>query len=170
MTSRDHSATSTFLHSRRFFQGPGLPPSNAVQPHPVPGEPPFPSGYHQARRGTSTFLFKFPLPATSPSSITFGGDLARVRYELRASVGVLWKAEKRLVTDRADLQVVECFADDPARPEPEGVVVGENGKIWAQGKVVGGVVVAGESGCVELQVKNHSAKKVCAVLPSPPLT
>lgn len=93
-----------------------------------------------------------------------------MRYELRASVGVLWKAEKRLVTDRADLQVVECFADDPARPEPEGVVVGENGKIWAQGKVVGGVVVAGESGCVELQVKNHSAKKVCAVLLNPWLT
>lgn len=30
-----------------------------------------------------------------------------------------------------------------------------------QGKVVGGLVVAGETACVELQVKNHSAKKVC---------
>ncbi|KAJ7621716.1 hypothetical protein DFH06DRAFT_1232550 [Mycena polygramma] len=159
LTSRDHSATSTFLHSRRLFQGPGLPPSNAVQPHPVPGEPPFPSNYHQARRGQSTFLFKFPLPSSSPSSINFGGDLARVRYELRASVGVLWKGEKRLVTARDDIQVVECFNEDPSRPEPEGVVVGENGKIWAQGKIVGGVIVAGESGCVELQVKNHSTKK-----------
>ncbi|KAJ7692164.1 hypothetical protein B0H17DRAFT_1062129 [Mycena rosella] len=159
LTSRDHSATSTFLHSRRLFQGPGLPPSNAVQPHPVPGEPLLPSHYHQARRGQSTFLFRFPLPSSSPSSINFGGDLARVRYELRASVGVCWKGEKRLVTDRSDLQVVECFAEDPSRPEPEGVVVGENGKIWAQGKIVGGVIVAGESACVELQVKNHSTKK-----------
>ncbi|KAJ7471047.1 hypothetical protein FB451DRAFT_1090677 [Mycena latifolia] len=159
LTSRDHSATSTFLHSRRLFQGPGLPPSNAVQPHPVPGEPLFPSHYHQARRGNSTFLFRFPLPSSSPSSINFGGDLARVRYELRASVGVCWKGEKRLVTDRRDIQVVECFEEDPARPEPEGVVVGENGKIWAQAKIVGGVIVAGESACVELQVKNHSTKK-----------
>ncbi|KAJ7035304.1 hypothetical protein C8F04DRAFT_1233739 [Mycena alexandri] len=159
LTSRDHSATSTFLHSRRLFQGPGLPPSNAVQPHPVPGEPLFPAHYHQARRGQSTFLFKFPLPSSSPSSITFGGDLARVRYELRASVGVLWKGEKRLVMERTDIQVVECFTEDPTRPEPEGVVVAENGKIWAQGKVVGGVIVAGESACVELQVKNHSTKK-----------
>ncbi|KAJ7730809.1 hypothetical protein B0H16DRAFT_210102 [Mycena metata] len=159
LTSRDHSATSTFLHSRRLFQGPGLPPSNAVQPHPVPGEPLFPAHYHQARRGQSTFLFKFPLPSSSPSSITFGGDLARVRYELRASVGVLWKGEKRLVMERTDVQVVECFTEDPTNPEPEGVVVAENGKIWAQGKVVGGVIVAGESACVELQVKNHSTKK-----------
>ncbi|KAJ7765849.1 hypothetical protein DFH07DRAFT_1058775 [Mycena maculata] len=159
LTSRDHSATSTFLHSRRLFQGPGLPPSNAVQPFPVPGEPPFPSHYHQARRGQSTFLFRFPLPSSSPSSINFGGDLARVRYELRASAGVCWKGEKRLVMDRTDIQVVECFDEDPARPEPEGVVVAENGKIWAQGKVVGGVIVAGESACVELQVKNHSTKK-----------
>jgi hypothetical protein len=36
-----------------------------------------------------------------------------------------------------------------------------------QAKIVGGVIVAGESGCVELQVKNHSIKKVCA---SSPLT
>ncbi|KAJ6611168.1 hypothetical protein B0H10DRAFT_2224391 [Mycena sp. CBHHK59/15] len=159
LTSRDHSATSTFLHSRRLFQGPGLPPSNAVQPHPVPGEPPLPSHYHQARRGQSTFLFRFPIPSSSPSSINFGGDLARVRYELHASVGVCWKGEKRLVTDKKDLEVVECFEEDFSRPEPEGVVVAENGKIWAQGKIVGGVVVAGESACVELQVKNHSAKK-----------
>ncbi|KAJ7068875.1 hypothetical protein B0H15DRAFT_871713 [Mycena belliarum] len=159
LTSRDHSATSTFLSSRRLFQGPGLPPSNAVQPHPVPGEPLLPSHYHQARRGKSTFLFKFPLPSSSPSSINFGGDLARVRYELRASVGVVWKGEKLLVTDRNDLQVVECFAEEAERPEVEGVVVGENGKIWAQGRIVGGVIVAGESACIELQVKNHSTKK-----------
>ncbi|KAF8800445.1 hypothetical protein BYT27DRAFT_7199998, partial [Phlegmacium glaucopus] len=31
LSSRDHSATSTFLHSRRLFQGPGLPPSNTIQ-------------------------------------------------------------------------------------------------------------------------------------------
>lgn len=44
--------------------------------------------------------------------------------------------------------------------EPEGVVVGENGKLWMQGKVLASVVIAGSSACLELQVKNHSTKKV----------
>jgi hypothetical protein len=174
LTSRDHSATSTFLHSRRLFQGPGLPPSNAVQPYPLPGDPTLPRDYHQARRGLSTFLFRFPIPSSSPSSLSFGGGLAQVKYEVRASVGVAWKGEKRLVTDKREVDVVECFEEDFTRVEPEGVVVGENGKIWAHGRIVGGAAVAGESACVELQVKNHSSKKVnfpitFIILLSPPL-
>lgn len=66
------------------------------------------------------------------------------------------------MTNKKSVDVVECYEeDDFTRIEPEGVLVGENGKIWVQGKVVGGLVVAGETACVELQVKNHSAKKVC---------
>jgi hypothetical protein len=161
LTSRDHLATSTFLHSRRLFQGPGLPPSNAVLPHPIPGDPPLPQHYHQARRGQTTFFFRIPTPATSPSAIDFGNGLACVRYEVKCSVGVAWKGEKRLVTDKKSVDVVESYEEnDFLRIDPEGVIVGENGKIWVQGKVVGGLVVAGESACVELQVKNHSSKKV----------
>ncbi|KAF8071531.1 hypothetical protein FPV67DRAFT_879215 [Lyophyllum atratum] len=159
LTSRDHSATSTFLHSRRLFQGPELPPSNAVQAHPQPGDPPLPQNYHQARRGISTFLFRIPLPSSAPSSISFGSDLARVRYEVRATVGVVWKGEKRLVTCKREIDVVESYEVDFSRVEPEGVVVGESGKIWVKGNVVGGIVIAGETACVELQVKNHSNKK-----------
>ncbi|KAL1683224.1 hypothetical protein EV122DRAFT_273346 [Schizophyllum commune] len=159
LTSRDHSATSTFIHARRLFQGPGLPPSNAVQALPAPGDPQYPNHFYQARRGISTFPFRIPVPATSPSSITFGSGLAKVRYEVRATVGVFWKGEKRLVIDKTKVDVVESYEEDFARAEPEGVVVGENGKIWAQGRVIGGVVVAGESACVELQLKNHSTKK-----------
>lgn len=83
-----------------------------------------------------------------------------MKYEVRASVGVAWKGEKRLVTDKKELDVVESFEEDFTRIEPEGVVVGEYGKIWVHGRVVGGIVVAGESACVELQVKNHSHRKV----------
>ncbi|KAL1739443.1 hypothetical protein HDZ31DRAFT_6165, partial [Schizophyllum fasciatum] len=159
LTSRDHSATSTYIHARRLFQGPGLPPSNAVQALPAPGDPQYPNNYYQARRGISTFPFRIPIPSTSPSSITFGSGLAKVRYEVRATVGVFWKGEKRLVIDRTEVDVVENYEEDFSRAEPECVVVGENGKIWAQGRVIGGVVVAGESACVELQLKNHSTKK-----------
>ncbi|ETW82652.1 hypothetical protein HETIRDRAFT_416764 [Heterobasidion irregulare TC 32-1] len=159
LTSRDHSATSTFLHTRRLFQGPGLPPSNAVLPHPLAGEPPLPAHHYPARRGLTTFLFRLPVPPTSPSAINFGAGLARVRYEVRAAVGVAWKGENKLVTDKADVDVVEVPDERFDRADPEGVVVGEHGKIWIQGSVVGGCLVAGESACVELQVKNHSAKK-----------
>ncbi|KAH9930063.1 uncharacterized protein B0H18DRAFT_995072 [Fomitopsis serialis] len=159
LTSRDHSATSTFLHTRRLFQGQGLPPSNAVHPYPDPGDPPLPSHYYHARRGATTFLFRLPLPTSSPSAINFGSGLAHVRYEVRATVGVFWKGENRLVFDKKPVDVVESFDEELLRGEPEAVVVGENGKIWAQGKVVGGFLVAGQAGCVELQVKNHSPKK-----------
>ncbi|KAF8193322.1 hypothetical protein BJ912DRAFT_960669 [Pholiota molesta] len=161
LSSRDHSATSTFLHSRRLFQGPTLPPSNAVQAHPMPGDPPLPQHYYEARRGHSTFLFRVPIPATSPSSISFGPALAQVRYELRASVGVFWKNEKRLVVDKRPIDVVEAYPFDETLmgKVPEAIVVGENGKLWMQGKIVGSVIVAGESACLELQVKNHSNKK-----------
>ncbi|KAJ4487102.1 hypothetical protein C8J55DRAFT_487271 [Lentinula edodes] len=148
LTLRDHSARSTFIHARRLFQGPGLPHSNTVQAHPLPGDPPLPLHYHQAKQGHSTFLFRLPLPATSPLSISFGSGLASVKYEIRPSVGIYWKGERQLVTERKD-------ADD----EPEITVVGENGKIWCQARLIGGILIAGESACIELLVKNHSAKK-----------
>ncbi|KAH9063558.1 hypothetical protein EDB87DRAFT_1575346 [Lactarius vividus] len=168
LTSRDHSATSTFIHTRRLYQGPGLPPSNAVLPHPVAGGPPLPANYHQARRGLTTFLFRLPLPPSSPPSIDFGNGLARIRYEVRASVGVAWKNQNRVVTSQCPVDVLQRYpGDDPVLeddglhtwPAPECLVIGEGGKIWAQARVLGGMLVAGESACVELQVKNHSAKK-----------
>jgi len=74
---------------------------------------------------------------------------------------VAWRGERILVTDEKSVDVVESYEEnDFSRIEPEGIVVGEKGKIWIQGRVVGGLVVAGESACVELQVKNHSSKRV----------
>lgn len=173
LTSRDHSARMTFLHTRRLFQGPNLPPSNAVHAHPLPGDAPLPEGYYKAKRGQSTFLFRIPLPSSSPASVDFANGLAKVRYEVRGSVGVFWKGERQLVTDKSQVGVLE--SSDSAiggllggavasRAEEGAVVVGENGRFWMHGRVVGGiggVLVAGESACVELQVKNHSSRKVC---------
>src|SRR5262249_69013 len=141
LTSRAYSATSTFLHGRRLFQGPGLPPSNAVHPRTYPGDPNLPVDYLQARRGVSTFLFRFPIPSSSPSAINFGNGAARVRYEVRASVSVAWKGEKRLVTDKKEIDVVEIYEDHFDRIHPEGVIIGENGKFWAQARVIGAVLV-----------------------------
>lgn len=52
---------------------------------------------------------------------------------------------------------------------PEAIVVGENGKLWMQGKIVGNVILAGDSACLELQVKNHSNKKVIIRIIDPTL-
>lgn len=131
-----------------------------MQPHPLVGDPPLPQNYYQARKGKSTFFYRFEIPSTSPASINFGSNLARIRYELKASVQVFWKGEKQLVTERKEIEVHESYEEDFSREEPERTTVGENGKIWAQGRVVGGVLVSGESACVELEVKNHSNKRV----------
>ena len=130
----------------------------------MPDEPPLPLNHYNARRGTSTFLFRFPLPETSPSAISFGSGIAQLKYEVRATVGVIYKGEKRLVTDKKAVDVVEMYRDDPVSPVPEGILVGENGKILMQGKVLGGVLVAGQPACVELLVRNHSSKKVSCIL------
>ena len=88
-------------------------------------------------------------------------------------MGIAWKDQNRLVTDKCPVDILQrCSGDDDSTqvgegdlnfdtwPAPEALIVGEGGKIWVQGRILGGMLVAGESACVELQVKNHSAKKV----------
>lgn len=162
LNSGEHSATSTFIHSRRIFQGPGLPPSNAVySDHTLGvGELPLPAHHHAARRGQTTFFFQFPVPASSPSSINFGP--ASIRYEIRASVSVAWRGDKRLVTDKREVKVVESWDPTDEALSPQAVVITEGGKIWAQATLTNGVVVGGQSACIDLQLKNYTQRWVCA--------
>ena len=84
-----------------------------------------------------------------------------MRYELRASVAVYWKNENRLVVDNKTVDIVQAYPyENSLGGLPETIVVGDNGKLWMQGRMIGGPVVAGGSACLELQVKNHSNKKV----------
>ncbi|KAF8556498.1 hypothetical protein OG21DRAFT_1506414 [Imleria badia] len=156
VNSGEYSATSTFIHSRRIFQGPGLPPSNAVYSDHVPeaGELPLPAHHFAAQRGQTTFFFRFPVPASSPSSINFGP--ASVRYEIRASVSVAWRGDKRLVTDMREVKIVESWGPTNAAPSPQAVVITQGGKIWAQATLTNAVVVGGESAYINLQLKNHT--------------
>lgn len=161
VNSGEHSATSTFIHSRRLFQGPGLPPSNAVYSDYVPGtgELPLPAHHYAARRGQTTFFFQFPIPASCPSSINFGP--ASIRYEVGASVSVAWRGDIRLVTDKREVKVVESCDPTDAAPSPQAVVITEGGRIWAQATLTNGVVVGGETACIDLQLKNHTQRWVC---------
>jgi len=143
-----------------------LPPSNAVHPHPIPGDTPVPPGYHPARRGKTTFFFKFRTPVSSPSSVSFANGLAKIRYEVRASVGVAFRGEKRLVTNNIEAEVVQCQDMDGA--VEEHVAISENGKFYIRGLLLGGRIFAGEVARFELQVKNHTSKKVSNFLFSLP--
>jgi hypothetical protein len=157
---RDKIATNTFLHLTRYFQGPSLPPSNAVHPYPLPGMELLPPDYHPARKGTTTFFFRFHIPHTSPSSIDFGKGLAKLRYEVRAIVGIAWEGKRQLLVTKKDVDIVEAASQVGERYSARNVVVAEKGKLWVQGRVMNPYVVSGQSVCVELHVKNHSTKKV----------
>ena len=162
LTSRDHSATNTFLHLTRYFQGEGLPPSNAVHANPLPeSEDDLPVGYYEAKKGRTTFFFRFPLPNSSPASIDFNKGLAKLKYEVRASVGISWRSEMQRVMERKEIMVME---QPVSNVDAEQVVVAENGRFWAQGRLLGPYVVAGRTACLELFVKNHSSKPVSSKL------
>ena len=160
MTMRDRLATNTFLHLTRLFQGPSLPPSNAVHPYPLTEAEPLPAYYYPARNGTTTFFFRFPIPHTSPSSIDFGKGLAKLRYEVRASVGVAWEGCPQLLVTKKDIDIVEAACEVGERFSARNVAIAEKGKMWIQGRVLNPYVVSGRSVCIELHIKNHSKKKV----------
>ena len=84
-----------------------------------------------------------------------------MRYELRASVDVYWKNEKKLVAVNRTVDIVQAYPyEEFLRGPPEATVISDDGKLWMQGRMIGGPIVAGRSACLELQVKNHSNKKV----------
>lgn len=60
--------------------------------------------------------------------------------------------------ERKEISVVEMPVPNV---DAEQVVVSENGKLWAQGRLLGPYVIAGRMSCLELFVKNHSGKPVC---------
>jgi hypothetical protein len=73
-----------------------------------------------------------------------------------------------VVTDIVETDVVQC--EDMDGVAAEHVVVGESGKLYVHGRIIGGRIVSGQKACVELRVKNHSSKKVSGssfCIPSP---
>lgn len=117
--------------------------------------------YLPARKGSTSFLFKLPLPSNAPSSLEFGGTLASVTYRLKAAAEVFWRGEHRLVVDVHDVMVVETPQDLDHKGEDVGVVVvGEGGKMWTHGRILDPFVIAGQTLTCRLHVKNNSLRKV----------
>ena len=106
--------------------------------------------------------------------MNFASGLVRVRHEVRESVGIYWKDLKQLATDKDEVSVLESYDELDAfgfglairaKAEEGVVVVGENSRFWMHGRLIGGLLVAGERTCVELQVNNHSSRKVHQFIP-----
>lgn len=75
-------------------------------------------------------------------------------------MSVAWRGDKRLVTDMREVKVVENWDPTNAAPSPQAVAITHGGKIWAQATLTNGVVVGGESACIDLQLKNHTQRWV----------
>ncbi|GAA5977745.1 hypothetical protein JCM5350_006165 [Sporobolomyces pararoseus] len=106
LRNRDHTATKRIFYSRLLFQGPGLPPSNAV----VAGSSASQGGYYPALRGRTRFDFSFDLPKDLPSTCAFGAN-AVVRYELRAFASSIFEGDVDLKSEKKEVLVVERWDD-----------------------------------------------------------
>ncbi|KAH9015201.1 hypothetical protein EDB85DRAFT_2027144, partial [Lactarius pseudohatsudake] len=122
LTSRDHSATSTFMHARRLYRGPGLPLTGELPP------------------GINTFLFSLPLPPSSPPSIDFGNRLTRIRYGVGASVGVAWKYQNLVVTSQCPVDFLQRYPGDDLSSKTMVYTPGSRQNTWssASGKILAG--------------------------------
>ncbi|KAF9519674.1 hypothetical protein BS47DRAFT_1387948 [Hydnum rufescens UP504] len=160
LTSKYHAATSTFIETPRIFQDIGLPPSNAVITHSTNADLDLPPDYYPARKGQTTFFFRFPLPASSPSAITFGNGLARVTYKVKAGVEVFWNGERRLVVDSREIDVVEALDEETPMTDLGHAVVGDGGRIWAHARIMGGVCISGRAACCISGVTLNLSRKL----------
>ncbi|KAH9016617.1 hypothetical protein EDB85DRAFT_1976503, partial [Lactarius pseudohatsudake] len=144
LTSQDHSATWTFLHTRRLYQGPGLPLTRrgpTVGPNfPIPRTP-------------TTFLFRLSLPPFFPS---VNGLWKQVRSNtIRGPTRTGLSPASVLSTSSSDPGDDPVLEDDGlhTRPVPESLVIGEWQDFGA------GPRPWRYAGHGKEQVKNHSAKK-----------
>ncbi|KAA1071053.1 hypothetical protein PGTUg99_004291 [Puccinia graminis f. sp. tritici] len=137
----DHSAQSSIHGPHKcIFQGPALPPSNAV----ATSEAPIGGHYYTALRGRTKFPFSFPLPSKLPSSTNFN-DKARVCYALKATCQVLSIESRQnvLVTKSKTIQIVEKLLDwnDTKFHEPVEMrgelrdPTGTGAGVWAEVKI-----------------------------------
>ncbi|KFH68591.1 hypothetical protein MVEG_05401 [Podila verticillata NRRL 6337] len=160
ITSRELTATQSFLSSRLCFQGPDIPPSNAVS------GPCDEYGFWTAKKGKTTFPFAFQLPLDCPSSLVFG-QTASLRYVVTGLVQVFYHGRDETILKTKEAFVVEAW--DGYNPEYKLPVKGSNSTklFWGGG---GSLVLdailseqlhsAGGNLTVEVKVTNDTSRKV----------
>ncbi|KAK3842849.1 MAG: hypothetical protein J3R72DRAFT_121666 [Linnemannia gamsii] len=160
ITSKEFTATQSFLSSRLCFQGSGIPPSNAVH------GPCDEDGFWMAKKGKTTFPFAFQLPLDCPSSLVFG-QTASLRYVVTGLVQVFYHGKDETILKSKEAFVVEAW--DGYNPEYRLPVQGANstklfwggsGALELEALLAERLHSAGGNLTVEVKVKNNTSRKV----------
>ena len=132
LKSQDHTSSRRLFSTEIKFQGPSLPPSNAILPSYTTSLPGGPGDFLPARKGRTRFPFTFELPLTTASSASIYNN-ARRFYELRAIGTSRFDGEVSFVSKKLVVDVVEDWWDWE-EPEFQGVVERTKGElVWKGG-------------------------------------
>ncbi|KAG9072617.1 hypothetical protein KI688_000388 [Linnemannia hyalina] len=160
ITSKEFTATQSFLSSRLCFQGTGIPPSNAVH------GPCDDDGFWMAKKGKTTFPFAFQLPLDCPSSLVFG-QTASLRYVVTGLVQVFYHGKDETILKSKEAFVVEAW--DGYNPDYRIPVQASNstklfwggsGTLELEALLSERLHSAGGNLTVEVKVKNNTSRKV----------
>ncbi|KAF9090160.1 hypothetical protein BGX29_011625 [Mortierella sp. GBA35] len=160
ITSKEFTATQSFLSSRLCFQGPGIPPSNAVH------GPCDEDGFWMAKKGKTTFPFAFQLPLDCPSSLVFG-QTASLRYVVTGLVQVFYHGRDETILKSKEAFVVEAW--DGYNPDyrlpiqaanSTKLFWGGSGALELEAMLAERLHSAGGNLTVEVKVKNNTSRKV----------
>nr|CAG8458075.1 13129_t:CDS:10 [Entrophospora candida] len=159
LTTREYTASQSFLSSRLVFQSSTLPPSNAVY---GPKE----DGFWTAKKGKTTFPFAFKIPIDAPSCVTYGNNACLkyivtgvVQYKINNKEDSTFKSKEAFVVEAWDI-------NNPIYKQPvEGMNMrqlwlGGSGAIMLEARLVETFFQSGANISVQIRVKNETKRRV----------
>ncbi|CAJ0909762.1 778_t:CDS:10 [Entrophospora sp. SA101] len=159
LTTREYTASQSFLSSRLVFQSSTLPPSNAVY---GPKE----DGFWTAKKGKTTFPFAFKIPIDAPSCVTYGNNACLkyivtgvVQYKVNNKEDSTFKSKEAFVVEAWDI-------NNPIYKQPvEGMNMrqlwlGGSGAIMLEARLVETFFQSGANISVQIRVKNETKRRV----------
>ncbi|CAG8435711.1 1495_t:CDS:2 [Ambispora gerdemannii] len=160
LSTREYTATQSFLSSRLVFQGSNLPPSNAV--HGARDE----NGFWLAKKGKTTFPFSFKIPIDAPSSVVFG-SVASLRYVVTGVMQLFYNNREDTIFKSKEAFVVEAW--DGQNPEYKQSVegmnmkqlwMGGNGPVMLEGTLIETLFTSGGNVSAQVRVRNDTKRRV----------
>lgn len=162
LTTRDYTASQSFLSSRLVFQSTNLPPSNAVYG-------PKDNGFWTAKKGKTTFPFAFKIPIDAPSSVKYGNN-ASLKYTVTGVIqfiNVSKDNKEDTLFKSKEAFVVEAWDSyNPIYKTPVDAVnmkqlwMGGSGAVMIESSLVETLFQSGGNVSVKVRVKNDTKRRV----------
>ncbi|CAG8442040.1 1228_t:CDS:2 [Dentiscutata heterogama] len=162
LTTRDCTASQSFLSSRLVFQSTNLPPSNAVYG-------PKDNGFWTAKKGKTTFPFAFKIPIDAPSSVKYGNN-ANLKYVVTGVIQFINVAkdnkEDTLYKSKEAFVVEAWDSNNPIYKTPVDAVnmkqlwMGGPGAVMIESSLVETLFQSGGNVSVKVRVKNDTKRRV----------